>query len=137
MARPADFADRAAAIVAGGLPCRIACARDGDFSRLDLHPLPGWVHLASDDVVDKHLADGDCYHVSLSTWPVDEGIWNRIVERWHGVETVIRVQYVNGNGGAVLAWEGLGADPDLWLLYTSGSYGYKWVDNNYGLHISM
>ena len=137
MARPSDFADRVAAIMAGGLPCLISCSRDGGFSRLDLQPRPGWVHLASDDVVAKHMSEGDHYHVSLSAWPVDEGTWNRIVARWHGVETVVRINRVTSNGGAELAWMGLGSDPDVWQLYMDGSYSYKWFEHHYGLHISM
>ena len=137
MARPDDFAERAAAIMAGGLPCLISCSRDGGFSRLDLQPRPGWVHLARDEVVAEHLAQGDHYHISLSTWPVDEGAWGRIMDRWEGVETILKVQHVTKNGGAVLAWEGLGADRDLWMLYMSGSFSWKWHDNQYGLHVSM
>ena len=137
MDRPADFAGRAAAIIAGGLPCRISCARDGDFARLDLQPLPGWIHLANDEVVAEHLAMGSHYHISLSTWPVDDEVWARICGRWHDVETVIHVGRVTNNGGAELAWSGLGSDPDLWMLYMEGSYSYKWHDNQYGLHISM
>ena len=137
MARPLDFAERVAAIMVGGLPCRVHCRCDGGFTRLDLDPLPGWVHLACDEVVAEHLAQGDHYHVSLSTWPVDEGAWGRIMERWDGTELIIKMHYINDNGGAVLAWEGLGADPDLWQLYMTGSYSYKWHENQYGLHISM
>ena len=135
MARPADFKLRTVLIMAGGLPCRIRCRSDG-FTRLDLEPLPGWVHVADDSTVAKHLAQEDHYHVSLSTRPVDEGAWGRIMQRWDGVEVIIKIQHVTMNGGAVLAWKGLGADPDLWDLYMTGSYGYKW-EGGYGLHISM
>jgi hypothetical protein len=31
----------------------------------------------------------------------------------------------------------LGSDADLWELYVNGCWGYKWLDTNYGLHISM
>ena len=137
MTRPSDFAERAAAIVADGLPCQIACRSDGGFTRLDLIPLPGWTHLADDATVAEHLAMGSHYHISLSTWPSDEGAWCRICERWDGIVTTIRINRITSNGGAELAWTGLGSDPDLWTLYMEGSYKYKWHDNQYGLHISM
>ena len=134
--RTVDFKLRTALITAGGLPCRIRCRSDGGFTRLDLDPLPGWVHLADDATVAKHMVEGDHYHISLSTWPVDAEAWSRIVHRWDGTEVLIKAHYVTKNGGVVLAWEGIGADPDLWQLYMNGSYGYKW-DGGYGLHISM
>ena len=137
MARPMDFAERVAVIMSNGLSCRVHCRCDGGFTRLDLHPLPGWVHLADDNTVAKHLAEEDPYHISSSTWPVDAEVWARICGRWHGAEIIIKMHYINDNGGAVLAWEGLGADPDLWQLYMTGSYSYKWHENQYGLHISM
>ena len=135
--RPADFAERAAAIVAGGLPCRFHCRSDGGFTRLDQEPLGGWVHLADDLTVAEHLANKSHYHVSLSTTPVDEEQWQRVVERWHGVDIVISVHYVTQSGGAVLAWNDIGADEDVWRLYMEGSYSYKRFDNHYDLHISM
>jgi hypothetical protein len=99
--------------------------------------MPGWVHLADDATVAKHLAQDDHYHISLSTWPVDEGVWGRICGRWDGVETVVHIGRVTSNGGAELAWTGLGSDPDLWMLYMEGSYSYKWHEHQYGLHVSM
>ena len=137
MDRPADFDARAAAILSSGLPCLIRCCQDGGFTRLELEPLPGWTHLANDDVVNKHMADDDPYHISLSTWPVDGDVWARVVKRWHGVEVTIDIHRITTNGGAELAWTGVGADADLWHLYLAGSYAYKWWDNQYGLHISM
>jgi hypothetical protein len=134
--RTVDFKLRTALIMAGGLPCRIRCRSDG-FTRLDLEPMPGWVHLADDSTVAEYLAQGWHYHVPLCTWSVDEGTWSRIVDGWDGVEITIKIQYVNDNGGAVLAWTDLGADPDMWELYMSGSYGHKWRDSGHGLHISM
>ena len=137
MDRPTDFAERVAAIMMCGLRCRVVCSQDGGFPRLDLQPLPDWIHLADDATVADFHDKGWHYHVSLSTWPVDGDAWSRIVERWHSTEVVVQIQYINDNGGAVPAWEGLGADPDMWELYMSGSYGYKWRDSHYGLHISM
>ena len=92
--------------------------------------------MADDATASEHLANGWHYHVSLSPWVVDEGAWNRIVERWGGAEITIEIQYVNDNGDVVLAWAGLGADPDRWEIYMSGSYAHKW-QNGYGLHITM
>jgi hypothetical protein len=137
MTRPADYDARAATILSSGLPCRITCSQDGGFTRLELHPLPGWVHLADDATVAKHMVEGDAYHISLSTWPVDEEGWCRIVTRWHGVETTINIERVTQNGGAELSWTGVVSDVDIWQLYMTGSYGYKWHNNGYGLHISM
>ena len=37
----------ARALVLAGLPCRLRCRRDPWFARVDLEPLPGWVHLSS------------------------------------------------------------------------------------------
>ena len=34
------------ALVLAGLPCRLRCRRDPWFARVDLEPLPGWVHLS-------------------------------------------------------------------------------------------
>ena len=137
MERPDDFEARAAAIVAGGLPCKMHCRRDGEFARIDLEPAPGSIHLARDEVIAEHIAMGSLYHISLSYTTLDEEVWRRVVDRWDGVELVIQIHYVNANGGAVLAWTGLGADPDVWALYTEGDFGYKWRDSHYGLHISM
>ena len=137
MARPADFGDRVAAIMTNGLPCRIACNSDGGFTRLDLEPMQGWVHLADDATVAEYATNGWHYHISLSTWSVDDDVWRRVYQRWHGAYITIKAHYVNDNGGVVLAWAGVGADPDIWQLYTTGSFGYKWEENRYGLHISM
>jgi hypothetical protein len=134
--RTVDFKLRSALIVAGGLPCRVHCRSDG-FTRLELEPLDGWVHLADDNTVAKHLAEEDHYHISLSTWPVDVAVWSRIMARWDGVETVVHINRVTSNGGAELAWTGLGSDQDVWQLYMDGSYSYKWFEHHYGLHISM
>ena len=120
-----------------GLRCRVVCSQEGGFTRLDLIPLPGWIHLAHDEVVMEHLAMNSQYHISLSTWPVDKVKWDHIMARWNDKELIIDIDYVTKNGGAVLAWAGLGADPDMWEIYMSGSYAYKWRDGQYGLHISM
>ena len=37
----------ARALALAGLPCRLRCRRDPWFARVDLEPLPGWVHLSS------------------------------------------------------------------------------------------
>ena len=118
-----------------GLPCRLRCRRDPYFARVDLEPLPGWVHLSD---AATRAAWGDwSYHVSLSRNTVDEAAWQRLCERWDGVEVVLAIDYITINGVAVLSWAGLGADADAWALYEQGEFGYKWRDSRFGLHVSM
>ena len=135
--RPDDFYDRAAKIVEQGLPCRITCCCDSDFHRLELQPLDGWIHLVADEEVQRYYQEGWAYHVSLSYTTVDAAAWTRLCQRWHNTIHVVRVDRVTDNGVAVLAWSGIGADEDAWLLYTTGDFAYKWHDNHFGLHISM
>ena len=73
MARPADFDERKATLLARGLPCRLWCRRD-DYVRIDLEPLPGWVHLTDDATVEEYARNGWYYHVSLSKWTLDEAV---------------------------------------------------------------
>ena len=42
-----DIKAREAAIVQGGLPCRLLLKKDGSFSMLAAEPLPGWRWLAT------------------------------------------------------------------------------------------
>ena len=83
-----------------GLPCRLRCRRDPYFARVDLEPLPGWVHLSD---AATRAAWGDwSYHVSLSRNTVDEAAWQRLCERWDGVEVVLAIDYITLNGVSVL-----------------------------------
>ena len=135
--RPDDFHERAARIVARGLPCHITCCRDSGFLRLELRPVDGWTHLVHDDEVQRYYNEGWTYHISLAYVTVDEEAWARLCQRWHDTTQVLQIDRVTGNGVAVLAWAGLGADEDAWHLYMTGEFAYKWYDNHFGLHVSM
>ena len=48
-----DIKAREAAIVQGGLPCRLLLKKDGAFSMLAAEPLPGWRWLATDAALHR------------------------------------------------------------------------------------
>ena len=108
MARPVDLDARKAAVVAGGLPCRLRFRREGDWSCLDVLPEPGFVHLVSDQEARAFELRGEHYHVSLG-WSVDDDLLGAIAARWDGVVTTIRIAYVADSCVANLEWVGLGA----------------------------
>jgi hypothetical protein len=132
-----DYDARVAHVVGHGLPAKLKIAWDNSFLRIELEPLPGWTWLATDAAVASELANGRRPHISLSKWTADGATYDRIVERYHNRDIVVNVSSVGSGATAVLAWEGIGADPDLWDLYINGEFGYKWTENSFGLHVSL
>ena len=75
---------REAHILQWGLTCRVASLRrDGNWSGLDLEPLPGFVHLVADEVYAGYVERGEPYHVSLG-WDVSETLLDALARRWGG-----------------------------------------------------
>ena len=61
-----DIEAREAAIVQGGLPCRLLFKKDGTFSMLAVEPLPGWSWLATDAALHRWAVDYQWEpHISL------------------------------------------------------------------------
>ena len=137
MERPANLAERQAAILAHGLPCRLRCSHAGGFTAIYAEPLPGWVDLCHPAEAARLAAEGWEYHISLAYELPCAAAWGRLCARWHGREVVLEVDYFTANCVAVLSWSGVAADPDAWALYLSGGMGHKWWENRFGLHISM
>ena len=128
-------------IVAEGLPCRLELSDSGDFVRADLHPLPGWIDVASPVALARQRANGWNYHVSFCYADTLEdaecaAAWQRLRETWDGQEVVLAIDWFVGGAQPMLANHGLGGDPDALLLYSRGCYGYKY-EQGHGLHISM
>ena len=124
---------REAHILQWGLTCRVASLRrDGNWSGLDLEPLPGFVHLVTDEVYAGYVERGEPYHVSLG-WDVSETLLDALARRWVGRELVLEVDHFSPNHVAVLAWRGLGADAEAWAAFAEG---YPWKVS-FGLHVSM
>ena len=120
---------------------RLEFSDSGDFVRVDLHPLPGWVDVASPATVARQRANGWSYHVSFcyaDTLADAEcaAAWQRLKETWDGQEVVLAIAWFVGGAQAMLAPTGLGGDLDALLLYSRGLYGYK-LEQGHGLHISM
>ena len=132
-----EYFTRKARLEQQGLACRLAVKWDNHFARVELIPLPGFIHLATEESVRHELASGWRPHISLTKWTGDPEAFNRLVQRWDGVETVLSVDYVTDGAVAVLSWDGLGADPDAWALYLGGEFAYKWEENSFGLHVSL
>ena len=132
-----EYDARVAHIVTHGLPAMLKVVREEHFLRIDLEPLDGWVWLANDESTRKEMEKGWVPHISLTKWRVDEGAYQRVLERYDGTKTIIKVSSVSSGAAAVLAWEGVGGDPDLWALYVTGDFSYKWELNKFGLHISL
>ena len=125
--RPSDVEQRKALVVARGLPCVVRLRRNGAFSCLDLHPAPGWTHLVSYPDAEAFGA----YHVSLG-YGVSEDLLATIAARWDGTATVVAIAWVRDTFVAMLAWEGLGGDSDVWADLEEGYPG-----RGFGLHVSM
>ena len=132
-----EYFARKARVEQQGLPCRLLAKWDGDFARIELIPLPGFVYLATDESVRREFANGWRPHISLTKQTGDMETFKRLAQRWSGVETVLDVDYVTNGAVAVLRWVGIGADPDAWALYMGGEYAYKYEQNSFGLHVSL
>ena len=132
-----EYGRRVANIIANGLPARLKVVKLEYFLCIEMEPLEGWTWLATESAVHLEMANGWRPHISLSKYTVDEETYKRVFHHYHNMEMNIKIHSVSSGGAAVLAWEGLGADPDLWDLYIWGEFGYKWRDNRFGLHISL
>ena len=128
----AEVALREARILQSGLPCRLTLRRNGEWSCLDIEPLPGFLHLCADEVYVAHVERGEPYHMSLG-YDIEAALLEELERCWGGREVVIEVKRFTANHVAVLAWRGLGADADAWAAFGQG-YPYKW---SFGFHISM
>ena len=132
-----EYNARVAHIIGHGLPARLKVTWENWFLRVELEPLQGWTWLATDEAVASEMAKGWRPHISLAKWTADGATYDRIVERYHGAEVIMKVDGVSSGATAMLAWEGVGGDPDLWALYTGGEFAYKWHANHFGLHVSL
>ena len=128
---------RVAHIVEHGLPARLRVKWESHFMRIECEPLEGWTWLATAESVAREMDGGWQPHISLSKWTGDAAAYQRVVERYHEREVVLKISSVSSGATAMLAWEGVGADPDLWALYTGGEFAYKWHVNHFGLHVSL
>ena len=139
LSRPAaaDYYAAVDRIMTVGLPAILQVKWTEGFARIDLIPLHGWTWLATPSSVVKETLKGWAPHVSISKYTVNEVVFQRLVDRYHNTETAIRIARVTCGAVAVLAWEGLGGDLDLWTLYEDGEFGYRWRENGCGPHISM
>ena len=127
-----------AEIVAMGLPCVLHCETSGGFARLECTPQLGWIHLCNDAAWEREMSSRFRYHISVCRADtLDLDVWARICSRWHEKFVHVGVSNFSGGAFALLKWEGLGSDADLWELYLSGCWGYKWHENGHGLHVSM
>jgi hypothetical protein len=132
-----EYYDRAAYSTAYGLPAVLQVVNRDNFARIELIPLPGWTWLATEHAVAKEMSKGWVPHISLTKWTLHKRAFERLMRRYHGATTTVRISRISSGGVALLAWEGLGADRGLWLLYTRGDFGYEWRANSYGPHISL
>ena len=132
-----DYDMRVANIIANGLPARLLAKWDGRFMCIECEPLDGWIWLATGESIAREMQGGWRPHISLSKWTGDTETFQRVVERYHEREVVLKISSVSSGATAMLAWEGVGADPDLWALYTGGEFAYKWHVNHFGLHVSL
>ena len=107
------------------------------FFRIELEPLEEWTWLCAPDKVEAYFKTSWRPHVTLANWGWSWSDFSLVFDKYDGNEAVIKIHHVGAGGTAVLAYEGLGADWDLWRVYIDGDQGYKWTENSFGLHISM
>ena len=133
-----EYHIRCQQVILTGLPCIARCVRNG-FVSIELDQLPGWVHVSNDTALEREMAAGWHYHVSICHEDtIDEIAWTRIVKEFDRKELVIKISYFTHGANAMLRWDdGIGALADVWQLFLNGSQGWKFAENAHGLHISM
>jgi hypothetical protein len=125
-----------------GLPVRLSVTPiTSDWQRLlmiNVHALPGFVHLGTWARVVTHYHAGRHYHISLcyvSELPRDgAAAYERIRERYDGMRGVLSVAITNSaadlTDASTLSHELLN-DPDITMLHNSGKYSTR------PLHVSL
>jgi hypothetical protein len=115
-----EYERRAAYIIQHGLPAKLKVVWDG-LLQIELLPLDGWTWLATEQAVDQFMQDGWRPHISLSKYTADMATYERVVQRYDDVELNIGIHRISSGAAAVLAWEGIGADPACGLCTRMGS----------------
>jgi hypothetical protein len=123
-------------IKSNGLHAKMAVKYD-PFFRIELEPLEGWTWLCAPNRVEAYYQTSWRPHITLASSDWSWRDFKVVFDRYHDVKAVIKIHRISGGGTAVLAYEGIGADVDLWRIYIEGDQGFKWKDNGFGLHISM
>ena len=111
------------------------------FQAIELEPVPGlfW-SFETQAVRDQWARDSWKFHISLThkhrSWAPPE-VFQRVKNRYDKQRVNIRIAEIKPSGNLMLdLTHGIGADPDVQELYSTGTYAGKWA-SGYGPHISM
>ena len=119
----------------------VVTKEDTGFQVIELEPIPGrfWT-FETQSMRDEWARENWTFHISLThkdrSW-ADPQVFERIKQRYDGQIVNVRIAEVKQSGNLMLDMtQGIGADPDVQELYSTGTYASKWR-RGYGPHISM
>jgi len=120
---------------------RVVTQEDTGFQVIELEPVPGrWWSFETQAQRDEWAKINFKFHISLThkhrSW-ADPQVFERIKRRYDGRTITIKISEIKPSGNLMLdLTDGIGADPDVQELYSTGTYAGKW-EQGYGPHISM